>query len=63
MKSILVRLSKNDEFKEILKKTSNNKKIIENIDIGGPSMVRAAAKNSNDVVTVSYTHLTLPTKA
>ena len=31
-------------FKEILKKTSNSNKIIENIDIGGPSMVRAAAQ-------------------
>ncbi len=40
-------------FKEILKKNSNNKKIIENIDIGGPSMVRAAAKNSNDVVVIT----------
>ena len=35
---------------------------IENIDIGGPSMVRSAAKNYKDVaVSVSYTHLTLPT--
>jgi len=40
-------------FKEILKKTSNNNKIVENIDIGGPSMVRAAAKNSNDVVIIT----------
>ena len=39
-------------FKEILKKTSNNNKIVENIDIGGPSMVRAAAKNSKDVVII-----------
>ena len=35
---------------------------IENIDIGGPTMIRAAAKNHEDVA-VSYTHLTLPTKA
>ena len=40
-------------FKEILKKTSNSNKIIENIDIGGPSMVRAAAKNFNDVVVIT----------
>ena len=40
-------------FKEILSKTSNNNKVIENIDIGGPSLVRAAAKNSNDVVIIS----------
>ena len=32
-------------FEKTIKKTSNKKKIIENIDIGGPSMVRAAAKN------------------
>jgi len=38
-------------FEEILKKTSNHSKIIENIDIGGPTMVRAAAKNY-DYVTV-----------
>ncbi len=40
-------------FKEILKKTSNNNTIIENIDIGGPSMVRAAAKNYNDVTVIT----------
>ena len=38
---------------------------IENIDIGGPTMLRAAAKNFKHVTTVvhpvSYTHLTLPT--
>ena len=42
-------------FENILKQTKSHEKIIENIDIGGPTMVRAAA--------VSYTHLTLPTKA
>ncbi len=31
----------------------NHNKIIENIDIGGPTMVRAAAKNYNDVVVIS----------
>ena len=40
-------------FKETLKKTLNNNKIIENIDIGGPSLVRAAAKNCNDVVIIT----------
>ena len=32
-------------FEKILEHTSKHKKIIENIDIGGPTMVRAAAKN------------------
>ncbi len=40
-------------FEKILKKTSNHKKIIENIDIGGPTMVRAAAKNYNDVTVIT----------
>ena len=40
-------------FENILKKTNNHKKIIENIDIGGPTMVRAAAKNYNDVTVIT----------
>ncbi len=36
-------------FQKTIQKTKNFKKIIENIDIGGPTMVRAAAKNFNDV--------------
>ena len=40
-------------FEETLKKTSNHKKILENIDIGGPTMVRAAAKNYNDVIVLT----------
>ena len=40
-------------FEEKVKKTSNREKIIENIDIGGPSMVRAAAKNFNDVTIIT----------
>ena len=40
-------------FKEILKKTTKSNKIVENIDVGGPSMVRAAAKNCNDVVIIT----------
>ena len=40
-------------FEKTLKDISNHKKIIENIDVGGPTMVRAAAKNYNDVVVVT----------
>ena len=32
-------------FEETLKSTKNHNKLIENIDIGGPTLVRAAAKN------------------
>ena len=42
-------------FKETLKKTNDHKKIIENIDIGGPTLVRAAAKNYNDVTVITST--------
>ena len=40
-------------FEEILRNTSNHNKIIENIDIGGPTMVRSAAKNYNDVTVIT----------
>ena len=40
-------------FEQILKKTNNHNKIIENIDIGGPTMVRSAAKNYNDVTVIT----------
>ena len=40
-------------FEETLRNTSNHKKIIENIDVGGPTMVRAAAKNYDDVTVVT----------
>ena len=40
-------------FEETLKKTKNHKKILENIDIGGPTMVRSAAKNYNDVTVIT----------
>ena len=40
-------------FKETIKKTKSKFKIIENIDIGGPTMVRAAAKNFNDVLVIT----------
>ncbi len=40
-------------FEETVKKVSDEKEIIEKIDIGGISLIRAAAKNYNDVVVVS----------
>ena len=40
-------------FQDALKKTKANSRIVENIDIGGPTMVRAAAKNFNDVVVIT----------
>ena len=41
---------------QTLKNTNNQNKIIENIDIGGPTMVRAAAKNFNDVTIITSTN-------
>tara|TARA_Y100000768_G_scaffold221478_1_gene166944 strand:+ start:2720 stop:4255 length:1536 start_codon:yes stop_codon:yes gene_type:complete len=40
-------------FEKIIKQTLNHKKIIENIDIGGPALVRAAAKNYTDVTVIT----------
>ena len=40
-------------FEATIKKTKNHKKIIENIDVGGPTMVRSAAKNYNDVAVIT----------
>ncbi len=40
-------------FKKILEKKSVHEKIIENIDIGGPALVRSAAKNFNDVTVIT----------
>ena len=40
-------------FEKILESTKNNNKIINNIDIGGPTMVRAAAKNYNYVTVIT----------
>ena len=40
-------------FAETLNKTNEEKQIIEKIDIGGVSLIRAAAKNFNDVVIVA----------
>jgi len=40
-------------FEKTLEQTSNHLKIIENIDVGGPTMVRAAAKNYKDVTVIT----------
>ena len=40
-------------FENTLKNTNNHDKIIENIDVGGPTMVRSAAKNYKDVVVIT----------
>lgn len=40
-------------FEETVKQTSEEKLIIEKIDIGGPSMIRAAAKNFRDVAVIA----------
>lgn len=40
-------------FEDMLKKNSSEDDMIENIDIGGPSMIRAAAKNYKDVLVVT----------
>ena len=48
-------------FQKIVMNTNKAKNIIENIDIGGPTMVRAAAKNFNNVTIITnkkdYSHL------
>ena len=40
-------------FQKVVTGSSSSKNIIENIDIGGPTMVRAAAKNFNNVTIVT----------
>ena len=40
-------------FEKTLEKTKRHNEIIENIDIGGPTMVRAAAKNYSDVTVIT----------
>ena len=42
-------------FEKTLKETNNLQKIIETIDIGGPALARAAAKNYQDVTVVTST--------
>ena len=48
-------------FQKTVLNTSNEKNIIESIDVGGPAMVRAAAKNFKDVLLIteidSYSNL------
>ncbi len=40
-------------FQKIVTNTNNSKQIIENIDIGGPTMVRSAAKNFKNVTIIT----------
>jgi phosphoribosylaminoimidazolecarboxamide formyltransferase/IMP cyclohydrolase len=40
-------------FEETVASTKDEQKIIEKIDIGGPSMIRGAAKNFNDVTVIA----------
>jgi len=40
-------------FEETVKSTNDEEEIIEKIDIGGISLIRAAAKNFNDVLIIS----------
>ena len=40
-------------FLKTIELTKNHNTIVENIDIGGPAMVRAAAKNYNDVTVIT----------
>src|SRR5882724_5663555 len=40
-------------FEETVASTKDDKAIIEKIDVGGPSMIRAAAKNHKDVVVIA----------
>ncbi|MDQ2719331.1 MAG: bifunctional phosphoribosylaminoimidazolecarboxamide formyltransferase/IMP cyclohydrolase [Bacteroidota bacterium] len=40
-------------FEETVKSTNDETAIIEKIDIGGPSMIRAAAKNFNSVIVIA----------
>jgi len=43
-------------FEETLNSTDDEEEIIEKIDIGGISLIRAAAKNFNDVLVISSRH-------
>src|ERR1700730_16695420 len=40
-------------FEETLANTNDDKAIIEKIDVGGPSMIRGAAKNHKDVAVIA----------
>ncbi len=43
-------------FEKILKNTKNHNKLVENIDIGGPTLVRAAAKNYEHTTILTSPH-------
>ena len=43
-------------FEETLKRTKNHNKLVENIDIGGPTLVRAAAKNYKYTTVLTSPH-------
>ena len=43
-------------FQKIVTESKNSSKIIENIDVGGPTMVRAAAKNFKNVSIITSTN-------
>ena len=43
-------------FENTLNKTNNHNTIVENIDVGGPTMVRSAAKNYKDVTVITSTN-------
>ncbi len=43
-------------FEKTLKSTKNHNKIVENIDIGGPTLVRAAAKNYKYTTVITSPH-------
>ncbi len=43
-------------FEETLKRTKNHNKLVENIDIGGPTLVRAAAKNCKYTTVLTSPH-------
>ena len=40
-------------FQKVVTQTKNHEQIIGNIDIGGPTMVRAAAKNFKNVLIIT----------
>ena len=40
-------------FEKTIEKKKKHSKIIENIDVGGPALVRAASKNYNDVTVIT----------
>ena len=42
-------------FEKFIKKKNNPKKIVEYIDVGGPTLIRGGAKNYNDVTVISTT--------